>query len=102
MFGGLRALWHQTGITTSVEGVLREVRRGNAVEAQKWYFKLKKDSYKQAKEQGVTPQKAEDEALATVPEAILAEYLEVVEKLRRPGGIFAEIDDWLKTNPPLR
>ena len=102
MFGGLKALWHQSGVTASVDGVLREVRKGNAVEAQKWYFKLKKDSYKQAIEKGITPQQAEAEALATVPRETLSEYLEVVAKLQCPGGIFAEIDDWLLTNDPLR
>ena len=101
MFGGLKALWHQSGVTASVDGVLREVRKGNAVEAQKWYFKLKKDSYKQAIEKGITLHQAEEEALATLPSETLDEYLNISGKLRRPGGIFAEIDEWLLSNNPL-
>lgn len=101
MFGGLKALWHQSGVTASVDGILREVRKGNAVEAQKWYFKLKKDCYKQAAAKGISPLQAEEDALATVSRETLAEYFDVVGKLRQPGGIFAEIDDWLRKNDPV-
>ena len=98
MFSSMKAIWQQTEITTSIEGILREVKLGNATEAQKWYFKLKKDCNKQANEKGKSPKQIEDDALATLPLSEVSEYSKITDKLRQPGGIFAEIDDWMRAN----
>lgn len=101
MFGALRSLWNTSGITASVDGVLREAGNGNAVEVQKWYFKLKKDSYKQARELGISPDEAERRALATIEPRKLEAYQDIVRKLSQPGGILAEIDSWLESHDPI-
>ena len=101
MFGAPKGLWNQSGITASVDGVLREVSNGNAVEVQKWYFKLKKQAYKSAQELGITPDAAEERAFATMPLDKLVAYRCTIGKLRLPGCILAEIDEWLKTNDPI-
>jgi len=101
MFGALRSLWNVSGITASVDGVLREVGNGNAVEVQKWYFKLKKDSYKQARKLGISPDEAERRALATLEPKKLEAYQDIVRKLRQPGGVLAEIDKWLENHDPI-
>ncbi len=101
MFGALKSLWNESGITASVDGVLREARTGNAVEVQKWYFKLKKDSYKQARELGISPTDAEQRALATIEPKKLEAYQDIVRKLRQPDGVLAEIDKWLESHDPI-
>lgn len=100
MFGSVKALWLQTELTSSIDGILREVQQGNAVEAQRWYFKLKKDCIKQAKTKGVSALEIEEAALAAMPFAKQSEYLAVTRTLTEPGGVFAEIDEWLKNNDP--
>lgn len=101
MFGALKSLWNESGITASVDGVLREARNGNAVELQKWYFKLKKDSYKQARELGISPADAEHRALATLEPKKLEAYQDIVRRLRQPGGVLEEIDNWLESHDPI-
>jgi len=101
MFGSLKSLWNESGITASVDGVLREAGNGNAVEVQKWYFKLKKDSYRQARELGISPVDAEQRALATIEPKKLEAYQDIVWKLTQPGGVLAEIDDWLENHDPI-
>lgn len=101
MFGALKSLWNVSGITASVDGVLREAGNGNAVEVQKWYFKLKKDSYKQARELGISPADAEQRTLATIEPKKLEAYQDIVRKLTQPGGVLAEIDDWLESHDPM-
>lgn len=100
MFGALKSLWNESGITTSVEGVLREAGNGNAVEVQKWYFKLKKDSYKRGRELGISLSEAEQRALATIDPQKLEAYQGIVWKLTQPGGVLAEIDEWLELHDP--
>lgn len=101
MFSVLKSLWNESGITASVDGVLREARNGNAVEVQRWYFKLKKDSYKQALELGITPAEAELRALSTIEADKLEEYQSITLRFRKPGGVLAEIDDWLRSHDPI-
>jgi len=101
MFGALKSLWNDSGITASVDGVLREAGNGNAVEVQKWYFKLKKDSYKQARELGISPSEAEQRALATIESYKLEAYRGIIWKLTQPGGVLAEIDEWLESHDPI-
>lgn len=101
MFGALKSMWNDAGVTASVDGVLREAGNGNAVEVQKWYFKLKKTAHAQAKKLGITPDEAEQRALATVDPVKLAQYQGIVLKLTRPGGVLAEIDTWLENNEPV-
>lgn len=101
MFGALKSLWNESGITASVDGVLREADNGNAVEVQKWYFKLKKDSYKQARELGISPDEVEQRALATIEPTKLNAYRDIVCKLTQTGGVLAEIDGWLENHDPI-
>lgn len=42
MFGGMKKLWAETALTSAIEGVIREASKGNALEVQRWYFKIKK------------------------------------------------------------
>ena len=100
MFNAFSSMWNQSGVVASVDGVIREVGKGNAVEVQKLYFKLKKDSYKHSLEKGITPYEAEQSALETVEPEKLRAYRNIVQKLTAKGGILAEIDDWLLYNDP--
>lgn len=100
MFGAVKALWQESELTTSIDGILREVESGNAVEAQRWYFKLKKDCRRQAIAKGTSSDKIEEGALATLPLAKRSKYMTIVRALAEPGGVFAEIDEWLKNNNP--
>ena len=101
MFDALKSLWNESGITASLDGVLREAGNGNAVEVQRWYFKLKKDSYKQARELGITPAEAEQRALSVIEPNKLEAYQSITWKLTQPGGVLAEIDEWLENHDPI-
>jgi hypothetical protein len=100
LFGSIKKIWNESGIAASVDGVLREAARGNAVEVQKWYFKLKKDAFSQAKQEGVSPKEIEKRALSAIAPEKLAAYLDIVRKLTRPGGVLADIDSWLESYDP--
>lgn len=99
MFGSLKKLWDESGITASVDGVLREAARGNASEVQRWYFKLKKHAYKQSLQDGLSPAEIERRALSSIEPAKARQYSEVVQRLSQPGGVLHEVNEWLKHNP---
>ncbi len=101
MFGLTKKIWAESVLTASIEGVLREAGQGNALEVQKWYFKLKKDAYKQSLRENLPPNVIEDRALSKVDLEKARLFLDVVARLSRPGGVLEEINVWLKHNQPL-
>jgi len=98
MFSIFKSGWNESGIVASVDGVLREASKGNALEVQKWYYKVKKDSNKLAITDGITPKAAEIKALSTISSDKLAAYYEVVGRLSQRGGPLYEVNEWLKNN----
>lgn len=98
MFEAFKKGWSQSGIVAAVDGVLREAARGDALQVQKWYFKLKKDAYKQALNQGITAGQAELNAFATIEPAKMQTYRDVVRRLSVPGGALYEVNEWLQHN----
>jgi hypothetical protein len=101
MFSLMKKVWAESELTSSIEGVLREAGKGNAREVQGWYFKFKKDAYKQSLKENLQPNEVEERALSKVEPAQAQLFLEVVGRLSRPGGVLNEIDVWLKNNRPL-
>ncbi len=101
MFGGIKKLWAETALTSAVEGVIRESSRGNALEVQRWYFKVKKEAYKQSLKEGVDPPEIENRALGEMKEEQSKLYQEIVQRLSQNGGPLEEVNEWLKTNKPI-
>ena len=101
MFGGMKKLWAETALTSAIEGVIRESSKGNALEAQRWYFKLKKEAYKQSLKESVPASKIEERALSAMKPDQSELYHEIVKRLSQNGGPFAEVNEWLKTNKPI-
>jgi len=100
MFGGIKKLWTDTGVTTAIDGVIRQAAKGNALEAQKWYFRLKKDAYRISLRDGISPSEVERRALDSIGPEKSRLFEEIVARLSQPGGTFEEINDWLKHNRP--
>jgi len=98
MFELFKKGWSQSGIVASVDGVLREAASGDALQVQKWYFKLKKDAYKQSMNEGITAEQAERDAFATIEPSKMQAYREVVQRLSVRGGVLFEVNEWLKNN----
>ena len=98
MFGGIKKLWEDTGITSAVDGVIREAAKGNALEVQKWYFRLKKYVHKVAQRDGISPAVAEQKALNSIDAEKRQLYQAVVDRLGEPGGILDEVNDWMAKN----
>lgn len=101
MFGGMKKLWAETALTSAIEGVIREASKGNALEVQRWYFKIKKEAYKQSLKENVTPSSIEERALSAMKPEQSEVYREVIRRLSKDGGPLEEINEWLKTNKPV-
>ncbi len=101
MFDLTRKLWAESALTSSIEGVLREAAKGNAVEVQKWYFRLKKEAYKQSIKEGVSPDEIEERALSKVTPEESELFIDVVRRLSQPSGVLDEVNIWLKQNRPI-
>ena len=101
MFGSMKNLWAETALTSAIEGVIRESSKGDALEAQRWYFKLKKEAYKQSLKDGVSASEIEDQALSAMKSEQSNLYREIVERLSQSGGPFEEVNEWLKDNRPI-
>lgn len=101
MFGGMKKLWAETALTSAIEGVIRESSKGNALEVQRWYFKIKKDAYKQSLKEGIVASAIEERALSAMKSEQSRLYREIVERLSQGGGPLAEINEWMKTNKPI-
>jgi len=101
MFGGVKKLWADTGVTTAIDGVIKQAAKGNALEVQKWYFKLKKNTYKISLRDGISPTQVEKRALENVGPEKTQLFNEIVSRLSQPGGALEEINDWLKHNKPV-
>lgn len=101
MFGGMKKVWAETALTSAIEGVIREASKGNALEVQRWYFKLKKEAYKQSLKEGKSASEIEERALGTMNADQSRLYHEIVDRLSRAGGPFEEVNEWLKTNKPV-
>ena len=101
MFGGMKQLWSVTALTSAIEGVIRECARGNALEVQRWYFKLKKEAYKQSIKEGVSASIIENRALSMVNSEQSELYKGIVERLSQPGGALEEVNEWLEINTPV-
>jgi len=98
MFGLFKRGWSESGILASVDGVLREAANGDALQVQKWYFKLKKDAYKQSINEGITAEQAERNAFATLDSSKIQAYRDVVQRLSVRDGVLFEVNEWLKHN----
>ncbi len=101
MLGGMKKLWAKTVLKSAIEGVICESSKGNALEVQRWYFKIKKEAYKQSLKEGSPIAKIEDRALGTMKSEQSELYREVVKRLSQGGGPLEEINEWLKTNKPI-
>lgn len=100
MFGKLMGLWNASGVVTGIEGVIREAERGNILEAQRWYFYLKKHAFRASKKEGIPAQEIEERALASVRPEQATRFKLIVNQLSQPGEPFEEVNEWLKANRP--
>jgi hypothetical protein len=98
MFDNIKRLWSDSGIGSCIEGIVREAKSGNVVEAQRWYRKLRMDCYAQARSEGVDPAVIEQRGLDNVGIAVAIEYRKVLEEACRPFGPFSEVDEYLRSN----
>ncbi len=101
MFSSIKKMWGASKIEACVDGVIREAANGDAVELQKWYFKLKKEIYQHSLQLGTTAAEAERILLDKVDPSKVRKYTEVVQRLSRDGGVLEDINEWLKHNKPL-
>lgn len=100
MFGGIKKLWAETALTSAIEGVLRESSKGNTLEVQRWYFKIKKEAYLQSLKEGIDPSEIERRCQSAMRPDQLRLYQEIVHRLSQSGGPLEEVNEWLKTNKP--
>jgi hypothetical protein len=100
MFNFISKTWKLTKVISAFRGVVREISKGNKIEAQRWYFSLKKHAYLYAQEYGGTPLQAEQEAILLVPEVEQILYLNIISSLTSSGGCFEKIDKWLTIHKP--
>lgn len=101
MFGGIKKLWAESALTSAIEGVIRESSKGNALEVQQWYFKLKKEAYNQSLKEGMPASEIEERALGTMKSERSNLYREIVKRLSQSEGPLEEVNEWLKTNKPI-
>ncbi len=101
MFGNMKKHWADTALSSAIEGVIRESSKGNALEVQRWYFKLKKEAYKQSLKEGMSASKIEERALIAMEPEQSKLYREIIERLSQNGGPLEEVNEWLKTNKPI-
>jgi hypothetical protein len=101
LFGNVKKMWYQSGMETGVQEVINEAAKGNATEVQRWYYKIKKDSYKQSLNLGLDPAEVERQALESMSKDTVRTYEEIVERLSRSGGPLEEVNEWLKSNKPM-
>lgn len=101
MFDLTRKLWAESALTSSIEGVLREAAKGNAAEVQKWYFRLKKEAYRQSLKEGISQDEIEERALGKVTPDEAELFIDVVRRLSQSGGVLDEINIWLTQNRPI-
>jgi len=100
MFNSIKKTWKLTKVISAFRGIVRELSKGNKLEAQRWYFSLKKHAYLYAQEYGGTPLQAEQEAMLLVPHDEQVICWNIISSLTQPGGSFEEIDEWLKNHKP--
>jgi hypothetical protein len=98
VFGLFKRKWLESGMVAAVDGVLREAANGDALQVQKWYFKLKKDAYKQSLVDGVTAEQAERKAFESIEPSKVMAYWGVVQRLSVAGAALYEVNEWLKHN----
>jgi hypothetical protein len=98
MFKNITRLWADSGIGSCIEGIVREAKKGNVVEAQRWYRKLRMDCHAQAVKEGVSAAVIEQRGLDNVGIDIAIEYRKVLDEACRPFGPFAEVDHYLERN----
>ena len=91
----IKKLWSQSALTSSIEGVLREVSKGRALEAQKWYHKYRTELASQALKQGIDESDVQRTTFDAVGVETAVSFKEVLARLRQPGGPFAEVDEYL-------
>jgi len=101
MFGGMKKLWAETSLTSAIEGVVRESSKGNTLEVQRWYFKIKKEAYKQSLKEGIATSEIEERALSAMKPEQSRLYREVVKRLSKNGGPLEEVNGWLRTNKSI-
>ncbi len=101
MFNSIKARWKEAALVSAFEGVIRESSKGNALEVQTWYFKIKKEAYKQSVKEGVTAEEIENRALNSMAPSQVNIYIDIVARLSKNGGVLAEVNDWLKSNRPI-
>lgn len=98
MFNSIKKLWADSGIGSCIEGIVRETKQGNVVEAQRWYRKLKMDCHALSQREGVSPAVIEQRGIDNVGIAVAIEYRKIVEEGCQPFGPFAEVDHYLRVN----
>lgn len=96
MFKNIARRWADSAIGSCIEGIVREAKKGNVVEAQSWYRKLRMDCYAQAQKENVSTSVIEQRGLDNVGIAMAIEYKRVKEEGCRPFGPFEEVDQYLK------
>ena len=100
MFRKIKEQWIQSGIAASVEGVIREAETGDRLAFQKWYFKYKKEIYKQAVSKGLTFEETEVQAFNLINNVTVNRFLEIGYSESMEGRSLQEINEWLKFNDP--
>jgi hypothetical protein len=94
MFRKTRQLWRDTALDSAIEGVLREASKGNALEVQRWFNKLKDDCISQSEKTGEQPESIEERAFQRMSPNVTAEYTAIVAKLSQPGQVLEEVISW--------
>ena len=100
MFKRVRSLWAGSALTSAVEGVVREANNGNALEVQRWYFKFRTESKKQALEAGKTEFLIQSQAIAAVPPDQATAFREIVDRLSCAGGPLDEVNKGIEGIDP--
>lgn len=101
MFDEAKRIWALTAITSAIEGVIRESAKGDALEVQRCYFKIKKETYKQSLNGNNTASMLEERALNSMKPEQSELYKQIVGRLSQKGGLLEEVNEWLKTNKPI-
>lgn len=101
MFSFIKELWLETAISSAIEGVIRESSKGNKGELTRWYFKVKKEAYKQSIKEGIPASAIEERVLKAMRPEQLSSYQTIVDRFSQEGGPLEEVNEWLKTNKPI-
>lgn len=91
MFENTKRIWDRSKIVSAIEGVVREVSKGNAVTAQQWYYDYLIHTRFYSKKYSMLLSEVIDEAKAGLSTSKVVAFEEIVAKLARSGEIFDEV-----------